>query len=108
MYQQVGNETRAEGVTDGLEMGRTVADSPVPGLVLDVALASAEARGGWEGGEPLSGVRELSVESGWVWRGSGIEVGLAEGCVGVKLEDVTEGWVELVGAEGVLAPAAWG
>ncbi len=41
MYQQVGNETRAEGVTDGLEMGRTVADSPVPGLVLDVALASA-------------------------------------------------------------------
>ncbi len=104
MYQQVGNETRAEGVTDGLEMGRTVADSPVPGLVLDVALASA----GWEGGEPLSGVRELSVESGWVGRDSGIELGLAEGCVGVKFEDVTEGWVELVGAEGVLAPAAWG
>lgn len=82
MSQQVWNDTRVEGATDGLEMIRTVADSPVPGSVLDVALSAAVVRGGWEVGEPFSGVRELSVES----RDSGIE-----GCVGVKLEEVKEG-----------------
>jgi len=69
-------------VTDGLEKLRTVANSPVPGSVSDVALPAAVVRGGWEVGELLSRVRELSVES----RDSGIE-----GCVGVKFEEVKEG-----------------
>lgn len=86
MFQRVWNDMRVEGVTDGLEMIRTVADSPVPGSALDIALAAAVVRGGWEVGESLSGVRELSVES----RDSGTEVGLTEGCVGVKLEEVNE------------------
>lgn len=71
-------------MTDGLEMVRTVADSPVPGSGFDVALAAAVVGGGWEVGEPLSGVRELPVQS----RDSGIGI---EGCVGVKLEEVKEG-----------------
>lgn len=76
------SQHKGGGVTDGLEMVRTVADSPVPGSGFDVALSAAVVRGGWEVGEPLSGVRELSVES----KDSGIE-----GCVGVKLEEVKEG-----------------
>lgn len=85
----------------GLLMGET-GDSPVTGLVLvtGAALSAAEVRGGWEEREPLAAARELSVMSEWV---VGDSVGLGEGWVGVELEEVTEGWVELVGAEGVLA-----
>lgn len=82
--------------------GQRAGDSPVTGLVLvtGAALSAAEVRGGWEGGEPLTVARGLSVMSGWVGTDS---VGSGEGWVGVKLEEVTEGWVELVGTEGVLA-----